>query len=295
MIFVADMEIIRTLTCSLGSVYVTTCCALLFTAPGAFASEVVLQKVPLPAAQVTTDHVQPSLGPQATFALVNYNVRDAHAKALSLYVSSGIDLTLASRMIDDQVTTSFGFSAEDQSPTAVIDLGKIYTVRRLSAIYSAHPGSMDFYVMQSLPGPDRDGLASTVKLGSDALASLKPVGSVIDDGTQGRASIEFPATRGRYLMLRWIPAAHEGTSFTVAEVTAFGPGGGRLLASSGRFFNNQTTPERTVAADAKDVPDSKDVSESKDIPEEAPAEGPPPRLPEPPPFTFIPQLVPVSE
>ena len=296
MIFVADMEIMRTLTCSFGKLCVATCYSLFFTAAsGVFGSEIVLQKVPLSTAQATTNRVQPRLGPQATFALVNYNLRDAHAKALSLYVSSGTDLTLAGRMIDDQVTTSFGFSAEDQSPTAVIDLGKVYTVRRLSAIYSAHPGSMDFYVMQSLPGPDRDGLASTMKLGSDALASLKPVGSAIDDGTQGRASIEFPATRGRYLMLRWIPAAHEGTSFTVAEVTAFGPGGGRLLASSGRFINNETTPERTVAADAKDVPDSKDVFESKDIPEEGPAEGPPPILPEPPPFTFIPQLVPVSE
>src|SRR5436189_445825 len=168
------MEISRTLTRSLTKAYAATGCILLCADSGVLASEVVLQKVPL-TAQTTTNRVQPRLGPQATFALVNYNLRDAHAKALSLYVSSGTDLTLASRMIDDQVTTSFGFSAEDQSPTAVIDLGKVYTVRRLSAIYSAHPGSMDFYVMQSLPGPDRDGLASTVKLGSDALASLKPV------------------------------------------------------------------------------------------------------------------------
>jgi hypothetical protein len=198
-------------------------------------------------------------------------------------------------MIDDKVATSFGFSAGDKSPTAVIDLGKICIVQRLSAIYSARPGSIDFYVMQSLPGTDRDNSSSTVKLDSNALASLKSVGSVIDDGTQGRASIDFPATTGRYVMLRWIPAAHDDTSFTVAEVSAFAAGGGSLLASSGRFSSSQTTSARTIAADAKDVPDSKDVADSKDIPEEAPAEGPPPRLPEPPPFTFIPYLVPVSE
>jgi hypothetical protein len=198
-------------------------------------------------------------------------------------------------MIDDKVATSFGFSAEDKSPTAVIDLGKICIVQRLSAIYSARPGSIDFYVMQSLPGTDRDNSPSTAKLDSNALASLKPVGSVTDDGTRGRASIDFPATSGRYVMLRWIPAAHDDTSFTVAEVSAFAAGGGSLLASSGRFSSSQTTSERTIAADAKDVPDSKDVADSKDIPEEAPAEGPPPTLPEPPPFTFIPYLVPVSE
>jgi hypothetical protein len=202
-------------------------------------------------------------------------------------------------MIDNQVATSFGFSPEDKSPTAVIDLGKVCTVRRLSAIYSARPGSIDFYVMQSLPGTDRDNSASTVKLDSNALASLKRVGSVIDDGTQGSASIDFPATSGRYVMLQWIPAAHYDTSFTVAEVSAFGAGGGSLLASNGNFSSNQTTSERKVAADSKDIADSKDASDSKDIPEEGPekppAEGPPPRLPDQPPFTFIPQLVPVSE
>ena len=290
-----DMEIINALTCSLRKVYGPACCLLLCSASGVLASEVVLQKAPLSAAQAPTNRAQSHLGPQATFALMNYNLRDLHAKARALYVSSGDDLTLASRMIDDQVATSFDFSAEDKSPTALIDLGKVCRVRRLSAIYSARPGSIDFYVMQSLPGNDRDDSTSTVKLDSNALASLKPVGSVIDDGTQGHASMEFPATSGRYVMLRWIPAAHDDTSFTVAEVTAFGTGGGRLLASSGRFLSNQTTSERTVAADAKDVPDSKDVYESKDVPEEAPAEGPPPRLPEPPPFTFIPQLLPVSQ
>jgi len=294
MIFVVDMEIYQAITRSLTKAYAATGCILLCAAPGVLASEVVLQKVPL-TAQATTNRAQSRLGPQATFALVNYNLRDVHAKVRALYVSSGIDLKLASSMIDDQVTTSFGFSVEDKSPTTLIDLGKVCAVRRLSAVYSARPGSMDFYVMQSLPGPNPDGLANTVKLDSNALASLKPVGSVIDDGTQGCAAIEFSATSGRYLMLRWIPAAHKETSFTVAEIKASGPGGGRLLASSGRFFNSPTPPERTVAADARDVPDSKDVYESKDIPEEAPAELPPPRLPEPPPFTFIPQLVPVSE
>jgi hypothetical protein len=298
-IFFVDMEIMRTLTSSLGKVYGPACCLLLCTASGVLASDVVLQRVPLTTVQAPANPAQSRLGPQATFALINYNLRDARAKARALYVSSGNDLSLANSVIDDQVATSFGFSAEDKSPTAVIDLGKVCTVRRLSAIYSPRPGSIDFYVMQSLPGTDRDNSASTVKLDSNALASLKRVGSVIDDGTRGRASIDFPATSGRYVMLRWIPAAHADTSFTVAEVAAFGAGGGNLLASNVNFSSNHTTSERTIAGDSKDVADSKDVSDSKDIPEEGPekppAEGPPPTLPNPPPFTFIPQLVPVSE
>lgn len=52
-----------------------------------------------------------------------------------------------------------------------------------------------------------------------------------------------------------------------------------------------------VESDGKSVVDGKDLGESKDIPsegDEAPAEGPPPGLPDPPPFTFVPVLVPTS-
>jgi hypothetical protein len=283
------MEIMRTLASSLAKL---SGCVFL-AASSVFASDIVLQKVP----QLTSDQARETkspLGPQASFALINYNLRDVHTKAHTLYVSSGNDLKLANNMIDDQAATSFGFSAEDSSPIAVIDLGKVSTVRRLSAIYSARAGAIDFYVLQSLPGVADENSPNSLKLDDNSLAKLKPVGSAIDDGTQGRASIDFPATSGRYVMLHWSPASHADTSFTVAEIAAFSPSRGNLLASNRNFSSAQTT------VDSKDVADSKDISDSKDIPEEAPenpppAEGPPPSLPNPPPFTFIPQLVPTSE
>ena len=157
-------------------------------------------------------------------------------------------------MIDNQTTTSFGFSAEDASPTTVIDLGKVCTLRRLSAIYSPRPGSVDFYVLQSVPGTATVDVAGapeqapkTLKIESSAFANLKRVGSAVDDGTQGRASVEFPAATGRYVMVRWIPASHTDPSLTVAEVSAFGAQrDGNLPASSGSFSTN-----RTVTADSK--------------------------------------------
>jgi len=149
--------------------------------------------------------------------------------------------------------------------------------------------------MQSLPSIEGDA-ADSMTLDGKTFTNLKSVGSVIDDGTQGHALIDFPATSGRYVMVRWIPAAHADTSFTVAEVAAFGTGGGNLLASSRNFSSNRINSERSSDVDSKDVEDSKDVADSKDIPEEAPpSEGPPPGLPEVPPFTFIPQVVPVSQ
>ena len=261
-----------------------------------FASDIVLQKVPDAVSPVSATS-KANLSPQASFALMNYNVR---TQARALYVSSGSDLKLANRMIDDQAATSFGFSSEDSSPVTVIDLGKVSTVRRLSAIYSPRATAIDFYVLQSLPGVDGDNSPSTLKLDEKMFSKLKAVGSAIDDGTQGRAAIDFPATSGRYVMLRWTPAAHSDTPFTVAEVSAFSPSRGNLLASNRDFSNAQTN------VDSKDVADSKDVGESKDLPEVGagpppavgagpPGEGPPTSLPGPPPFTFIPQLVPTSQ
>jgi hypothetical protein len=277
------MEIMRSLAASFAKF--SGC--FLVSASTVFASDIVLQKVPEATEVAVTSKAH--LSPQASFALMNYKVRSA---ARALYVSSGNDLQLANNMIDDQAATSFGFAPGDNSPMTIIDLGKIATVRRLSAIYSARATAIDFYVLQSLPGVDGDNRPGSLKLGENAFTKLKAVGSAIDDGTQGRATIDFPAVSGRYVMLRWTPAAHSDTPFTVAEVSAFSPSRGNLLASNRDFSSAQTT------VDSKDVADSKDVSDNKDIPEEAPpqppAEGPPPPLQPPPPFTFIPQLTPES-
>jgi len=57
-------------------------------------------------------------------------------------------------MIDDQAATSFGFLPTDNSPVAIVDLGKLSTLRRLSAVYSPRATAIDFYVLQSLPSVD---------------------------------------------------------------------------------------------------------------------------------------------
>ena len=278
---------------TLASALTRSSACILLSASTVFASDIVLQKVP---SAETAPAEKSNLSPQASFALINYNVR---TQARALYVSSGADLTAANKMIDDQAATSFGFLPSDNSPVAVIDLGKVSTLRRISAVYSPRATSVDFYVLQTLPGVDGNDTAASLKVDEKAIAKLKSVGSAIDDGTQGRAAVDFPATSGRYVMLRWSPATHSDTAFTVAEVSAFSPSRGNLLASNRNFANTEATGE------SKDVADSKDVGESKDVPEVGagppdvvgagpPGEGPPPPLNPPPPFTFVPQLAPQS-
>ena len=259
-------------------------------------------------------------GKPENVALVTSNLSDVHAKARALYVSSGADTKDANKMIDSQPATSFTFAGDDASPIAVIDLGKETKLRRLSATYSPRKGNVDFYVLKSLPvatqsendqlnaaalqkgapaGQTPAATAATelvqnVKLSDAAFANLKPVGSVANNEGEGRASIDFPETSGRYVMVRWASAAPTQSPFSVSEIAAFGgPRSAPLIMAS-----NYEGAGRTYADD-KSMPDGKTILDNKDIPAEglepqSPEEGPPPGLPQHPPFTFIPEIVPTS-
>jgi hypothetical protein len=243
----------------------------------------------------------------ASFALINFNFSDVHAKARGLYVSSG-DVNQVNYMIDDQVATAYQFANDDAAPTAVIDLGRERNLSRLAAIYASQPGSVDFYVLRSLPtrtseegcsndpsvqqianvGQGAD-LPSSLKISEEVFAGLKPVGSVISTG-EGRASVDFPEVVGRYVMLKWHPAAAQGEAFSIAQVAAFGP--------PKRTGGSVEEAEGEQQIDGKEAIDGKRILDNKDIPAEgpaeAPAEGPPPALPLVPPFTFIPEVPPTS-
>jgi hypothetical protein len=231
----------------------------------------------------------------AAFALINFNFSEVHARARALYASSG-DLEQANNMLDDQPATVYQFAAGDTSPTTVIDLGQERSLTRLSAVYAAQPGSVEFYVLDSLPqtspndsqmqkianpGQSAD-LPDSLHISQEAFAGLKPVGAVVSTG-EGRAAVDFPAVTGRYVMLKWHPASMQGTPFSIAQVAAFGP-----------------TTRTTANGQAYDSKDGKEIFDDKRIPavgpEEAPTpeEGPAPALPPVPPFTFIPQVPPTS-
>jgi hypothetical protein len=235
------------------------------------------------------------LNPQHTgsFALISYNLTDVHARSRALYVSSGNEIRQANNMIDDQTATTYTFASDDSAPTAVIDLGKVTNLRRITALYTPRPGTVNFYVLESLPGHPNS--PKTLKLDDAALANLKAVGSVSDGS--GRAAIDFPETTGRYILVKWAGAAESDAPFSVAEIAAFGGNGpGNLIAA-----NSSATAGDRIESDGKSVADGKDLGSgkdfSKDMPEEGPetpAEGPPPALPPPPPFTFVPELLPTS-
>src|SRR6266480_7055593 len=64
--------------------------------------------------------------------MASYNLADLHAKARTIFVSSGDDLKLAYNMIDGQPGTAYVFAANDAAPAAIIDLGRSVSVNRIS-------------------------------------------------------------------------------------------------------------------------------------------------------------------
>jgi len=234
-----------------------------------------------------------------SFALITYNVTNLHSKSRVLYVSSAQDLNQANNMIDSQPASSFAFASTDSAPAAIIDLGKVVSLRRISALYSRRQGTMDFYVLESLP--ESEAASKTLRLDANMLAELKPVGSVTADSS-GRSAIDFPVTAGRYVMVRWPPASEEDTTFSIAEIAAFGGGEppNLIAANVTKTRRTEISSERSEGkdfGDPKEVAEGKDFKEAKEAPAEGPAapgEGPNTPLPDPPPFTFIPLVTPVS-
>jgi len=219
-------------------------------------------------------------------AKANYNLADLHAKARTIFVSSGDDLKLAHNMIDGQPGTAYAFAANDAAPAAIIDLGRSVPVNRVSTFSTSGSAVVTFYVLDALPADNTGNPASALRIDSQRLAAFKTVGASSDDGS-GRVAVNFEETTGRYVMLVWTPSTQK-ENFSVAEIAVFGP------ASNARLLAANTGGNRS---DDKTVRDSKDTKDfSKEIPGEGPAEeqGPAPELPRPPPFVFIPKVVPTS-
>lgn len=259
--------------------------------------------------------------PGNDYSFASYNLADLHTKTRALYVSSGDDLKAANNMIDDQSSTSYMFAADDSAPATIIDLGRTMSLRRITALFSKRAGTVQFYVLNAIPttgadstvevnpasnspvieGTPSENAPSTLRLDDGALAGLTAV-ATSDDGSSGRVAVDFPETSGRYILVRWAPAASQA-NFSVAEIAAFGSNAGSqstlVAANTAKRSRARTAVDesdsKTVRTDAKDV--SKDVS--KDVPaegpqEDVPAEGPPPGLPQPPPFVFVPEILPTS-
>src|SRR3989440_10361534 len=154
-------------------------------------------------------------------AKAKYNLADLHAKARTIFVSSGDDLKLAHNMIDGQPGTAYAFAANDAAPATVIDLGHSVAADRISTLSTPGSAVVSFYLLAALPANNTGNDTSSLRIDSQTLAGFKMVGTGSDDGS-GRVAVNFEETTGRYVMLVWTSSS-QNTNFSVAEVAVFGP------------------------------------------------------------------------
>lgn len=142
--------------------------------------------------------------------MLNFNFANVYASARVVFVSSG-PKSLARRMIDDDVVTSFEFAPADRRPTVIVELADRERLHRVSAVYKMQRGTLEVFLLQTLGDNPGD------------LNGHAPVATVIDETRGGKAALEFDPKGARYVALRWTPADIETErGFEVAEVSAFG-------------------------------------------------------------------------
>src|SRR5438046_1214627 len=116
-------------------------------------------------------------------AKANYNLADLHAKARTIFVSSGDDLKLAQNMIDGQPGTSYTFAANDAAPAVIIDLGHSVPVNRISTFSAPDSAVVRFYVLDTLPANNIGDAMSALRIEPQMLGAFEVVRSGSEGGS----------------------------------------------------------------------------------------------------------------
>ena len=150
---------------------------------------------------------------------LNFNYANRYARATVLAVSSGSP-ELVNRMIDDDATTQFEFSPNDELPTVVVELGVRERLCRIGVVCAEERGSLEIYLLNQRPE-----IAT--------LDQLQPLMTVKDDNGDGKITAEFSPRGARFVALRWVSDRIAGSRvrFSIADIGAFSDAAPPMLQS----------------------------------------------------------------
>lgn len=144
----------------------------------------------------------------------DFNLGALHSGARVSYANSGGASLSWQRAIDDNPETSVPLAGTGNESGAVVSFDQQRTVSRISVLTDAGTkGKLDFYAM---PSPT----TSTGPRTAVPLDAATPTVSVVLDGTNARANIEFPAVEAGQFAVRWSPT-NAGENITVREIATF--------------------------------------------------------------------------
>lgn len=160
-----------------------------------------------------TDTTQAVIHPEVTVRATENGELDLaklQVQGRVVYVSSGA-MPFAARMIDDDLRTTYRFFGTDLHPTVIVELAGTELLRTVGAVFDAEEQvKLEIYLLNQLPN------------NLDDFKDAKPLTCTINRSDVARAAIDFTPTGARYVAYRWTRTKATRTSFTVAEVSAFG-------------------------------------------------------------------------
>lgn len=179
------------------------------------------------------------------------NLAGLHRGTSVSYVSSG-NLEDVDSMLDNDFRSGYTFDEEDKAPVWVVKLPGDNPVNKVSLLaHSSHPGTIEFYVIDTIPTTNSSSKstpgeamndAKKINLPPDFFTTHEPFYTKeVHPHSDWRVSSDpmnmDKKTEGQYIVMRWIPAdgaSTEGDPLIVKQVYA-------TKVSDNRIFSPQVS------------------------------------------------------
>ena len=185
------------------------------------------------------------------------------------------------KSIDDNPESGLTLNASTNESGAVISYNGVQSLSRIALLTDGAPkGKLEFFAISDAPEGAESAIApASIPAPNSAPAAAKPISlegrapttSIILDGSNSRASVDFPAVQASKLVVRWTPVNPNDT-LTIRELNSFG-------ALSLNDYEVGLKPEVVAGYSGADGKDAKEIAEGpldpKDPKNDPIAGGPP--------------------
>jgi hypothetical protein len=204
-----------------------------------------------------------------------FNLNGIYAQGRVTYANSPDGFLAWQKGIDDNPESSLTIAGTTQESGAVIQYGTAQSVSRISLLTdSTAKGTLDFFLVNDappavaeVPAADSGIVKASNTVPSEApdatvskavsLEGKTPTISIVLDGSNARASVDFPASEANALLVRWTPA--NGTDpISIRELGSFGS---LSLNDYEVGMNPEAVAQGGTGSNGKDAKDAKEIAE----------------------------------
>ena len=135
------------------------------------------------------------------------------------------------KSVDDNPESSLTLNASTNESGAVISYNGTQSLTRIALLTDGAPkGKLEFFAISDAPEAAESAIApASIPAPNSAPAEAKSVSlagraatvSIVLDGSNSRASVDFPAVQASKLVVRWTPV-NPGDALTIRELNSFG-------------------------------------------------------------------------